>query len=112
MALLLPQIHPRRSAECAVLAGGLATGGAGGDLAGGGGLMDEPHAFHSLRSLRYRRCPSCQVVLRASEFRRAQGPVHAPGQLQQRRCPACGHIGPLRDFPIVDQPEPDQEEPS
>jgi hypothetical protein len=55
--------------------------------------------------IRYRRCPGCQVVHQASEFRRASGPVHAPGQLQLRECRECGYVGPLRDFQIVERPE-------
>jgi hypothetical protein len=59
-----------------------------------------------LRSLRYRQCPECQVVLRpASDFRGATGPANAPGQLQNRRCPECGHVAPLLAFPVAERPE-------
>ena len=56
----------------------------------------------------YRRCQKCGAVRRASEFRRAQGPLHGAAQLQRRKCPACGFIGPLLGFPLAERP-PDQE---
>jgi hypothetical protein len=56
------------------------------------------------RSLRYRRCPQCQVVRPASQFRRATGPTSVPGQLQRRRCPQCDHVGPLMSFPVAERP--------
>lgn len=67
--------------------------------------MDEPHAFHSLRSLRYRRCPSCETVRPASEFQRGSGPVNASDQRRPRTCPECGHVGPLMTFAIIERPE-------
>ena len=44
---------------------------------------------------RFRRCPKCGGVRRASEYRRA-GPL--------RVCP-CGHRGPTADFRLAAQPE-------
>jgi hypothetical protein len=60
--------------------------------------------------LRYRRCPACQVVLRASGLRRVTGPTFATREAQRRRCPACDHIGPLGAFRIAPRPESDQGE--
>ena len=57
---------------------------------------------HPLRSLRYRRCPQCQTVLRASEFPRATTPTTSSAQLQNRRCPECGHTGPLMSFQVAE----------
>jgi hypothetical protein len=65
-----------------------------------------------LRSLRYRRCPDCKVVLRASEFPRATGPTFAIAGQQRRQCPQCGHVAPLMGFTIVERPESDQGEAS
>jgi hypothetical protein len=57
----------------------------------------------------YRRCPQCQTVRQAAEFRRAGGPTGTPtfATRAQRRqqCPACSYVGPLRGFPIVERPE-------
>lgn len=65
------------------------------------------------RPRRYRQCPGCKSVFRASEFPRATSLTRAPGQLQRRQCPQCGFIGPLMSFPIVERPaEPDQGAPS
>ena len=52
----------------------------------------------------YRRCPECQAVRQASEFRRATGPTFAIAGQQRRKCPECGHIGALMSFPIVERP--------
>jgi ssDNA-binding Zn-finger/Zn-ribbon topoisomerase 1 len=66
----------------------------------------------SRHPLRYRRCPNCQEVRQASEFRRATGPTSVVGQLQRRRCPACGHVAPLMTFTIAEGPgEPSEHEP-
>jgi hypothetical protein len=67
--------------------------------------MPESHSPDALRLRRYRRCPKCQVVRPASEFRRAGGAASAPVFAQQRRqCPECGHVGPLMAFPITERP--------
>jgi hypothetical protein len=58
-----------------------------------------------LRSLRYRRCPSCETISRASAFWRAAVPFNtARGQLQRRECPNCGYVAPLVDFAIAERP--------
>jgi hypothetical protein len=58
----------------------------------------------------YRRCPSCRVILQASDFRRAAVPFNNErGQLQRRGCPDCGDIAPLMAFQIVEGPESNQD---
>jgi hypothetical protein len=70
-----------------------------------------PHPPRSQRL--YRRCPSCQVVRPASEFRRAGGLTFARSEAQRRRCPACGFVGPLVGFQVVERPaEADEGAPS
>jgi sarcosine oxidase delta subunit len=55
------------------------------------------------RSRVFRRCPLCESVRPAAEFRRAdERPVF--GALQLTRCPVCGHIGPLQEFRRAEQP--------
>ena len=61
-------------------------------------------APHPRRSIRYRRCPNCQTVRQASDFRRATGPTNLAGQLQRRRCPGCGFTGPLMGFSLAERP--------
>lgn len=61
----------------------------------------------------YRRCPQCQAVRQASEFRPAQNRTFALSGLQHRRCPVCGHVAPLMGFQIAERPaEPDEGGPS
>lgn len=60
---------------------------------------------------RYRRCPQCKGVRRASEFKRAPRQVVMPGPMERRTCPQCGHIAPLKTFPLTDPPQPDEREP-
>jgi hypothetical protein len=62
------------------------------------------------RSVRYRRCPGCQVVSPALTFRRSGGPIFAARDQLRRQCPACGCLGPTLLFPLVEQPPPDQEQ--
>jgi hypothetical protein len=59
-------------------------------------------------SVRYRRCPRCQTVHQASDFRRAGGrtgtPTFAARAARRQQCPSCGFIGLLADFPIAERP--------
>ena len=60
--------------------------------------------------VRYRRCPQCQTVRQASDFRRAGGPTgtptFAPRAQRRQQCPSCDFVGLLRDFRIAERPEP------
>ena len=54
---------------------------------------------------RWRRCPTCAVVLAASEF----APIgrHRPGygdKQRARRCPNCRHTGATWVFRVVSAP--------
>ena len=65
---------------------------------------DRPGGWE-LMPIRYRRCPGCQVVRPASEFRRATGPAATPTfasrEAQRRRCLKCDHVAPLMSFLVV-----------
>jgi rubredoxin len=57
----------------------------------------------------YRRCPECQVALRASSFSSVTNPTPEPGSLgagqrERLQCPECEFIGPRAAFLVVDQP--------
>jgi hypothetical protein len=58
----------------------------------------------------YRRCPACQAVQPASEFRRAGGPTFAASGALRRKCPVCGHTAPLAGFTIAEGPPAEPEE--
>jgi hypothetical protein len=50
---------------------------------------------------RWRRCPSCEQVARASDFEPLE-PEQGWGMgAVQRRCPRCWYVGRTREFPIV-----------
>lgn len=55
------------------------------------------------RAWRWRRCPQCSTVERASDFA-VIGTYRAGwsyGPPMQRRCPACGHVAVTREFEVV-----------
>ncbi len=47
----------------------------------------------------FRECPRCHLVRPGILF------PEAGENRDQLRCPRCRHIGPRRDFPLVDAPE-------
>jgi hypothetical protein len=55
------------------------------------------------RAWRWRCCPSCKSVERASDFKVVGG--YRPGWDQhgtmRRSCPNCGHVGPTGTFQVV-----------
>lgn len=54
------------------------------------------------RAWRWRRCPSCLAVERASAFSVAETSSAGWGfGSTLRRCPNCGQMGPTRDFVVV-----------
>jgi hypothetical protein len=52
---------------------------------------------------RFRRCPGCGSVDRASAFTVAQSyrPGWSEAANMRRRCPDCGHTGPTWTFRVV-----------
>ena len=56
-------------------------------------------------SWRYRACPRCKAVHRATdlEFDDEYGAYWDRGRQAQRRCPTCGRRGLTGDFPVVMQ---------
>ena len=54
------------------------------------------------RAWRWRKCPRCAVVLRASDFEVADNYRAAwlNGGMR-RQCPECGFTGPTRGFTVV-----------
>ncbi len=63
-----------------------------------------PLATHDTtrRPWRFRRCPSCHIVRRASEFNVTEfgRPWNSDGRMK-RRCPCCGHEDLTRQFAVV-----------
>jgi hypothetical protein len=53
------------------------------------------------RTWRWRRCPACLRVERASDFETLDiGPAWTDGGFR-RRCPSCGHCAPTWRFTVV-----------
>jgi hypothetical protein len=58
------------------------------------------------RSWRWRRCPSCGNVERASDFTVLQyGEPWQYGEIR-RQCPNCGHRAPIAAFRVVRERHP------
>lgn len=59
------------------------------------------------RSWRWRRCPSCKRVEKASAFTVAGNYAQGwQGGTVRRRCPHCGHTGPTATFAVVREAHP------
>jgi hypothetical protein len=60
----------------------------------------------NLRGWRWRRCPACHAVERASDFAALDfGPAWTDGG-SRRRCPHCGHVAATRRFTVVRERHP------
>lgn len=60
------------------------------------------HSKHSTgRTWRWRRCPTCGIVERASDFAAMHfGPAWRHGDVP-RRCPGCGYVAATSWFKVV-----------
>jgi hypothetical protein len=66
----------------------------------GPGPSNQQHT--TSRAWRFRRCPSCQAVRAASEFRATSfGPSWTSGGRLLRCCPNCGCVAETHSFPVV-----------